>query len=109
MNTQKAIVKSFASNPEQFDAVKSFKLINSITHEGTLISFQEFDSIDAAQNYLSNVARRLYFNEDVKTLERFVWSNGLIYKNAAATILTGEELITFKIQIANKIKSFHNV
>jgi hypothetical protein len=105
----KAIIKSFASNPEQFAAVKAFKLINSITYNGTLISFQEFDSFDAAQNFLSNRSRQLYFDEDVKTLERFVWSTGLIYKNAVATILTGEEMITFKIQIANKLKSLNHV
>ena len=96
----KAIIKSFAAGPEQFAAVKMFNLFNKIEKNGTMISFQEFDSFDAAQNFLSNRSRKLYFEEDVKTLERFVWSTGLIYKNAVATILTGEEMITFQIQVS---------
>ena len=102
----KAIVKSFASKPNDFKSVKSFGLLNELFISGSLVCFQEFDSLDNAREYLMHIARSLY-SDNFKDMVENLWSFGLTYENCSAIILTGEQLESFKIIIENQKSQNH--
>jgi hypothetical protein len=102
----KAIVKSFASTPNDFASVKSFGLLNEVFVSGSLVCFQEFDSVDSAKDYLTHIARNLY-SDNFKDMVENLWSYGLTFQNTSAIILTGEQLESFKIIIDNQKSQNH--
>ena len=96
-----AIVKTFAASPEQYFAATSFRLFNKIFVGGSLVCYQEFDSVDSARDYLQQIARSLY-SDDVRQMIENTWSFGLTFGNVSAIILTGDQLESFKTIIEHQ-------
>ncbi len=96
-----AIVKTFAASPEQYSAATSFRLLNKIFVGGSLVCYQEFDSVDSARDYLQQIARSLY-SDDVRQMIENTWSFGLTFGNVSAIILTGDQLESFKTIIEHQ-------
>ena len=102
----KTIIKSFASTPDDFNSVKSFGLLNEVFISGSLVCFQEFDSLDTAREYLTHIARSLY-SDNFKDMVENLWSYGLSFQNTSAIILTGEQVESFKLIIQNQKSQNH--
>lgn len=95
----KALIKTFAPTPYQYNSAKSFRLEHSKTIFGQLVCWQHFNTVDDARHYLNQIARELYSDEPIRNMFDNLSKWGLSYDEAHATILVGDEIESFLIQI----------